>query len=64
MTAWNKSKSMVLANCYAFKPQVGKGKVFNQDYPQSGYQQTVSGPMLIEARMKVGRIKMELLKAQ
>lgn len=55
-----------LANCHAFKPQVGKGKVFNQDYPATIWISTDNQrlPMLIEARMKVGRIKMELLTAQ
>ena len=52
--------------CYAFKPQVGKGKVFNQDYPATIWISTDSKrlPMLIEARMKVGRVKMELLKSE
>ncbi len=55
-----------LVNCYAFKPQVGKGKVFNQDYPATIWISTDSNrlPMLIEARMKVGRVKMELLKSE
>ena len=53
-------------SCYAFKPQVGKGKVFNQDYPATIWISTDSKrlPMLIEARMKVGRVKMELLKSE
>lgn len=53
-------------NCYAFKPQVGKGKVFNQDYPATIWISTDSKrlPMLIEARMKVGRVKMELLRSE
>ncbi|MHB9055014.1 MAG: DUF3108 domain-containing protein [Paludibacteraceae bacterium] len=53
-------------NCYAFKPQVGKGKVFNQDYPATIWISTDSKrqPVLIEARMKVGRVKMELLGSE
>lgn len=53
-------------SCYAFKPQVSKGKVFNHDYPATIWISTDSQrlPMLIEARMKVGRVKMELLSAQ
>ena len=53
-------------NCYAFKPQVGKGKMFNQDYPATIWISTDAKrlPMLIEARMKVGRVKMELLKSE
>ena len=56
----------MLVSCYAFKPQVGKGKVFNQDYPATIWISTDSKrlPMLIEARMKVGRVKMELLKSE
>lgn len=47
--------------CYAFKPQVGKGKMFNQDYPATIWISADDNriPMLIEARMKVGRVKME-----
>ncbi len=53
-------------NCYAFKPQVGKGKMFNQDYPATLWISADDKriPMLIEARMKVGRVKMELTKAE
>lgn len=49
-------------SCYAFKPQVGKGKMFNQDYPATIWISTDDKriPMLIEARMKVGKVKMEL----
>ncbi|NLO70501.1 MAG: DUF3108 domain-containing protein [Porphyromonadaceae bacterium] len=49
-------------SCYAFKPQVGKGKMFNQDYPATIWISADSKriPMLIEARMKVGKVKMEL----
>lgn len=49
-------------SCYAFKPQVGKGKVFNHDYPATIWISADAKriPMLIEARMKVGRVKMEL----
>lgn len=48
--------------CYAFKPMVGKGKVFNQDYPATIWISADSNrlPVLIEARMKVGKVKMEL----
>lgn len=48
--------------CYSFKPQVGKGKVFNQDYPATIWISADDDkiPMLIEARMKVGKVKMEL----
>ncbi len=51
-------------NCYAFKPQVAKGKVFNHDYPATIWISTDSSrvPVLIEAKMKVGKIKMELKK--
>lgn len=50
--------------CYAFKPQVSKGKMFNQDYPATIWISADSEktPMLIEARMKVGRVKMELIE--
>ena len=53
-------------NCYAFKPQVGQGKVFNQDYPATIWFSTDSNrlPMLIEAKMKVGKVKMELLQSE
>lgn len=49
--------------CYAFKPQVAKGKVFNQDYPATIWISADDNriPMLIEARMKVGKVKMELI---
>lgn len=50
--------------CYAFKPQVGKGKIFNQDYPATIWISADKDkiPMLIEARMKVGKVKMELIR--
>ncbi len=49
--------------CHAYKPQVAKGKMFNHDYPATIWISTDEDrlPMLIEARMKVGRVKMELL---
>lgn len=49
--------------CHAFKPQVGKGKMFNQDYPATIWISADKDkiPMLIEARMKVGKVKMELM---
>lgn len=49
--------------CYAFKPMVGKGKVFNRDYPATIWISADSNrlPMLIEAQMKVGKVKMELI---
>lgn len=49
--------------CHAFKPQVGRGKIFNQDYPATIWISADNEkiPMLIEARMKVGRVKMELI---
>ncbi len=50
--------------CYSFKPQVGKGKVFTQDYPATIWISADNDriPMLIEAQMKVGKVKMELMK--
>lgn len=49
--------------CYSFKPQVGKGKVFTQDYPATIWISADSDriPMLIEAQMKVGKVRMELM---
>ena len=50
--------------CHSFKPQVGKGKVFTQDYPATIWisADTDRIPMLIEAQMKMGKVKMELMK--
>ncbi len=51
--------------CYAYKPELPEGKLFKQDYPATIWFSTDSKrlPMMIEARMKVGRIKMELLSS-
>jgi len=61
-----KNGKMGLVECYSFKPQVGKGKVFNQDYPATMWLTTDNNrlPLLIEAKMKVGKVKMELVKAE
>lgn len=61
-----KTKKMGIVECYSFKPQVSKGKVFNQDYPATMWVSTDSNrlPVLVEARMKVGKMKMELIKAE
>ena len=61
-----KNNKRGLVDCYSFKPQVGKGKVFNQDYPATMWITADSDrlPLLVEAKMKVGKVKMELIKAE
>ncbi len=51
--------------CYGFKPEVPKGKLFKKKYPATIWISADKDrlPMLIEAKMRVGKIKLEILKA-
>lgn len=53
-----------MVKCHAFRPQIMKNKVFNQDFPATIWisNDTNRTPMMIEAKMKVGKVKMELIK--
>lgn len=54
-----------MVECHTFRPQMDKGKVFNSDYPGTVWISTDSKrlPMLIDAKLAVGRMKMELLSS-
>jgi len=61
-----KNRKLGLLDCYSFKPEVAKGKVFNQDYPATMWVTADNQrlPVLVEAKMKVGKVKMELIKSE
>ncbi len=50
--------------CHAYKPEVPEGKLFNKDNPATIWFSTDNKrtPMLIEAKIRVGKIKMELMQ--
>ncbi len=50
--------------CYGFKPEVPRGKLFKKKYPATIWVSADKDrlPMLVEAKMRVGKIKLEILK--
>lgn len=52
--------------CYGFCPEVAKGKIFKEKYPATLWisADTDRFPMLVEAKMRVGKIKLELSETQ
>lgn len=52
--------------CYGFSPEVAKGKVFREKYPATLWISADADrlPMLVEAKMRVGKIKLELFEQQ
>ncbi len=61
-----KTKKMGEVSCYAFKPQVPTGKIFKDQYPATMWISADNKrlPILVDAKMKVGKMKMELLEYQ
>ncbi|MGC3978879.1 MAG: DUF3108 domain-containing protein [Paludibacteraceae bacterium] len=61
-----KTRKLGKISCYSFKPQVPTGKVFKDQYPATMWISADSKrlPVLVDAKMKVGRMKMELLEYQ
>lgn len=51
--------------CYGLQPQVAKGKMFKDSYPATIWITADENryPMLVEAKLKVGSIKLELEKS-
>ncbi|VBB45734.1 conserved hypothetical protein [uncultured Paludibacter sp.] len=58
-----KTKKMGQVECYSFKPQLPTGKVFKDQYPATMWISADSRrlPVLVDAKMKVGKMKMELI---
>ncbi len=57
-----KTKKLGEVSCYSFMPQIPTGKVFSQQYPATMWisADTLRLPVLVDAKMKVGKMKMEL----
>lgn len=58
-----KTKKMGEVSCYSFKPQVPTGKMFKDQYPATMWISADNRrlPILIDAKMRVGKMKLELL---
>lgn len=61
-----KTKKIGEITCYSFKPQLPTGKIFKDQYPATMWISADNRrlPVLVDAKMKVGKMKMELLEYQ
>lgn len=61
-----KTKKLGKISCYSFKPQLPSNKVFKDQYPATMWISADNKrlPVLVDAKLKVGRMKMELLEYQ
>lgn len=61
-----KTKKMGEVSCYSFKPQVPTGKMFKDQYPATMWISADNRrlPVLVDAKMRVGKMVLELLEYQ